>query len=80
VAPRGTFYALPQVTLPPGRTDEHYVLSLLREAGILTVYGSGFGMAPEAGTFRIVFLAQPSDLRTIYGDIAAFTAEYLRRS
>ena len=80
VAPRGAFYAMPQVTLPPGRTDEHYVLSLLRETGILTVYGSGFGVAPEAGAFRIVFLAQPSDLRTIYADIAAFTAEYLRRS
>lgn len=78
VAPRGAFYAMPQVTLPPGRTDEHYVLSLLRETGILTVYGSGFGMAPEAGTFRIVFLAQPSDLRTIYADIGAFTADYLR--
>ena len=80
VAPRGTFYAMPQVTLPPGRTDEHYVLSLLRETGILTVYGSGFGMAPEAGTFRIVFLAQPSELRTIYADIAAFTGDYLARS
>ena len=80
VAPRGAFYAMPQVTLPPGRTDEHYVLSLLRETGILTVYGSGFGMAPEAGTFRIVFLAQPSELRTIYGDIAAFTADYLARA
>jgi alanine-synthesizing transaminase len=79
VAPRGAFYAMPQLTLPPGRTDEHYVLSLLRETGILTVYGSGFGMAPEAGTFRIVFLAQPSELRTIYGDIATFTAEYLAR-
>ncbi|HEV8396176.1 MAG TPA: aminotransferase class I/II-fold pyridoxal phosphate-dependent enzyme [Vicinamibacterales bacterium] len=78
VAPRGAFYAMPQLTLPPGRTDEHYVLSLLRETGILTVYGSGFGMAPEAGTFRIVFLAQPSDLRAIYADIGAFTAEYLR--
>jgi alanine-synthesizing transaminase len=78
VAPRGAFYAMPQLTLPPGRTDEHFVLSLLRETGILTVYGSGFGMAPEAGTFRIVFLAQPSDLRQIYSDIGAFTAEYLR--
>ena len=80
VPPRGAFYAMPQLTLPPGRTDEHYVLSLLREAGILTVYGSGFGMAPEAGTFRIVFLAQPSELRKIYGDIAAFTADYLARA
>ena len=80
VAPRGAFYAMPQVTLPPGRTDEHYVLSLLREAGILTVYGSGFGMAPEAGTFRIVFLAQPAELKKIYADIGAFTADYLARS
>jgi aspartate/methionine/tyrosine aminotransferase len=79
VAPHGAFYAMPQLTLPPGRTDEHYVLSLLRETGILTVYGSGFGMPPGAGTFRIVFLAQPSELRTIYADIAAFTAEYLAR-
>ena len=79
VAPRGAFYAMPQLTLPPGRTDEHFVLSLLRETGILTVYGSGFGMAPEAGTFRIVFLAQPSDLRKIYADIGAFTANYLAR-
>ena len=37
-------------------------------------------MAPEAGTFRIVFLAQPSDLRKIYADIGAFTSEYLRRA
>jgi alanine-synthesizing transaminase len=80
VEPRGAFYAMPQVTLPPGHTDEQYVLSLLRETGILTVYGSGFGVAPEAGTFRIVFLAQPSDLRAIYADIGAFTAEYLARS
>ena len=80
VAPRGAFYAMPQLTLTPGRTDEHFVLSLLRETGILTVYGSGFGMAPEAGTFRIVFLAQPSDLRKIYADIGAFTSEYLRRA
>ena len=78
VAPRGAFYAMPQLTLPPGRTDEHYVLSLLRETGILCVYGSGFGVAPEMGTFRIVFLAQPSDLRTIYADIGAFTANYPR--
>jgi aspartate/methionine/tyrosine aminotransferase len=80
VAPRGAFYAMPQVTLPTGRTDEHFVLSLLRETGILAVYGSGFGMAPEAGTFRIVFLAQPSILREIYADIGAFTADYLARA
>ncbi len=58
VAPRAAFYALPSVTLPPGKTDEDYVLSLLRETGILCVHGSGFGMRPEDGFLRIVFLAE----------------------
>ena len=80
VTPRATFYALPMVTLPPGRTDEDYVLALLRETGILCVHGSGFGVAPEVGSFRIVFLADPKDLEQIYADIGAFTAEYLRRA
>jgi alanine-synthesizing transaminase len=78
VTPRATFYALPMVTLPPGRTDEDYVLALLRETGILCVHGSGFGVAPEAGSFRIVFLADPQALDQIYTDIGTFTAEYLR--
>ena len=80
VPPRAAFYAMPAVALPPGRTDEDYVLALLRATGILCVHGSGFGMRPEQGTFRIVFLAEPRDLRTIYADMAAFTAEYLERA
>jgi alanine-synthesizing transaminase len=79
VAPRAAFYVLPQVTLPPGRTDADYVLALLRETGILCVHGSGFGMAPEQGFMRIVFLAQPEELRAIYADIGAFTRDYLAR-
>jgi alanine-synthesizing transaminase len=78
VAPRGAFYAMPQVSLPPGRTDEDFVLGLLRATGILCVYGSGFGVAPEAGTFRVVFLAPPSELAVIYDDVAAFTHEFLQ--
>ena len=78
VAPRAAFYALPSLALPPGRTDEDYVLALLRETGILCVHGSGFGTAPEEGAFRIVFLADPGELRQIFADIGAFTAEYLR--
>jgi alanine-synthesizing transaminase len=78
VAPRGAFYAMPLVSLPRGRTDEDYVLALLRATGILCVYGSGFGVEPERGSFRIVFLANPAELRSIYTDIAAFTKDYLR--
>lgn len=78
VAPRGAFYAMPKVTLPPGRTDADYVLALLRATGILCVYGSGFGTAPEEGFFRVVFLASPGELSRIYDDIASFTRDYLR--
>jgi alanine-synthesizing transaminase len=77
VAPKAAFYAMPMVTLPPGRTDEDYVLALLRATGILCVYGSGFGMPASMGAFRVVFLAQPSELATIYADIGAFTQDYL---
>ena len=80
VSPRAAFYALPAVSLPPGRTDEDYVLALLRETGILCVYGSGFGLEPEHGHFRIVFLANPTELKSIYADIAAFTGDYLQRA
>jgi alanine-synthesizing transaminase len=76
IAPRGAFYAMPQVTLPPGRRDEDYVLGLLRATGILCVHGSGFGAPPEAGTFRVVFLASPGELSAIFDDMAAFTRAF----
>lgn len=77
VAPRGAFYAMPQVSLPPGRTDQDFVLGLLRATGILCVYGSGFNAAPEDGLFRVVFLASPSELSAIYDDIDHFTRAFL---
>ena len=80
VPPRAAFYAMPMVSLPPGRTDEDYVLALLRETGILCVYGSGFGMPAELGSFRIVFLADPGELSQTYADIGAFTRDYLERA
>lgn len=78
VAPTAAFYAMPQVALPPGVTDEAYVLALLRETGILCVYGSGFGTRPGDGFFRVVFLAPPRELAAIYDDIADFTGRFLR--
>ena len=78
VAPTAAFYAMPRIALPKGRSDEDYVLALLRETGVLCVHGSGFGMAPEDGYLRIVFLTSPEELRTIYGLMADFTREYLR--
>jgi alanine-synthesizing transaminase len=76
VAPKGAFYAMPKVELPAGKTDVDYVLGLLRSTGVLCVYGSGFGTAPEEGFFRIVFLASPAELNAIYDDVAQFTAAF----
>jgi alanine-synthesizing transaminase len=79
VMPRAAFYAMPQVTLPRGTTDQDYILALLRETGILCVYGSGFGTTPADGFFRIVYLAPPDELDAIYDDMADFTARFLSR-
>jgi alanine-synthesizing transaminase len=76
VTPTAGFYAMPRVDLPPGRTDEEYVLGLLRETGVLCVYGSGFGTEPAAGYLRIVFLASPSELKEVYQLMANFTAKF----
>lgn len=76
-APLAAFYAMPKVQLPAGKTDEDYVLGLLRATGILCVHGSGFGTPPAAGFFRVVFLPSPSELSAIYDQMATFTAEFL---
>jgi aspartate/methionine/tyrosine aminotransferase len=78
VPPSAAFYAMPKIALPPGRTDEDYVLALLRATGVLCVYGSGFGLPATDGYLRIVFLAAPDDLTDIYRMMAEFTADYLR--
>jgi alanine-synthesizing transaminase len=79
VAPSAAFYAMPQLTLPAGVTDEDYVLALLRATGVLCVYGSGFGTRPEDGFFRVVFLASPAELSEIYDLMTDFTSDFLSR-
>ena len=77
--PTAGFYAMPKVDLPPGRTDEDYMLGLLRATGVLCVYGSGFGMPAEDGFFRVVFLASPEELDEIYGLMARLHRAVLAR-
>ena len=77
VPPAAAFYAMPKVDLPPGRTDEEFVLGLLHETGILCVYGSGFGTDPADGFFRIVFLASPAELHGYCDAIETFAASFL---
>ena len=80
VAPQAAFYAFPKVALPPGRTDEDYVMALLRATGVLCVHGSGFGMSPADGYLRVVFLASPDELADVYRLMADFTADYLHKA
>ena len=77
VAPKAAFYAMPKIDLPAGRTDEDYVLGLLRATGILCVYGSGFGLPASEGYLRVVFLSSPDELRDIYRRMAEFTADFV---
>ena len=70
------FYAMPKVDAAAGRTDEQFVLGLLRATGVLCVYGSGFGMRREDGFFRVVFLASPDELDDhLQGHRGRFTRE-----
>jgi alanine-synthesizing transaminase len=78
VAPTAAFYAMPQVALPKGKTDEDYVKALLHDTGVLSVYGSGFGLPADQGFLRIVFLAPLEELAEIYDLMASFTASFLR--
>jgi aspartate/methionine/tyrosine aminotransferase len=56
------------------------VKRLLHATGVLCVYGSGFGLPPEEGFLRIVFLASLDELGEIYDLMADFTAQYIANS
>jgi len=75
--PKAAFYAMPRVELPAGKTDEQYVLALLRSTGVLCVHGSGFGMDARDGYFRMVFLAPPAQLNEIWDLIGEFNKTFL---
>jgi len=60
--PKGAFYAFPRIENNKYKSDQEFVLELLREKGILTVHGSGFGTKYGSGHFRLVFLP---DLKTL---------------
>jgi alanine-synthesizing transaminase len=75
--PRAAFYSMPKVALPPGKTDTDYIVGLVHATGVLCVNGSGFGMDPADGYFRMVTLAPPAQLHEIWDLIADFTRSFL---
>lgn len=74
VAPRGAFYAFPQIDIPD--TDEDFVKKLLVEKHVLMVHGTGFGQAPGTKHVRIVFLPDEATLSRAYDGLRAFITEH----
>jgi alanine-synthesizing transaminase len=74
--PSAAFYAFPRVSLPPGKSDADFVIELVHATGVLCVHGSGFGMNPSDGYFRVVTLAAPAQLNEICDLIAGFVEKF----
>ncbi|MFL6332556.1 MAG: pyridoxal phosphate-dependent aminotransferase [Pyrinomonadaceae bacterium] len=72
VEPAAAFYALVRAEDPERRTDERFVLDLLRETGVLVVHGSGFGADPASCLFRLVYLPDEDVLGGVFERIAGF--------
>lgn len=75
VKPKGAFYAYPKIEIEGVKSDKDFVLSLLREKGVLVVYGEGFGQKPGSRHFRIVFLPPEEILNEAFDKIEEFIRE-----
>lgn len=76
VEPAAAFYAMPRLQLPGVTNDEQFVLSLLRETGVLFVHGSGFGQKAGTQHFRVVFLPQEDILTAAFDKLEAYVREH----
>jgi aspartate/methionine/tyrosine aminotransferase len=70
--PAAAFYLMIKAEKLGGRTDEQFVLDLLKETGVLVVHGSGFGMDRYQGYFRMVYLADEATLGEVFSRIDQF--------
>ena len=72
--PKGSFYAFPKIEHNPFSTDKEFVLELLKQKGVLTVHGSGFGTQYGNGHFRLVFLPDMDVLNSALDKIEDFVS------
>jgi len=72
--PAAAFYLMIKAEKLGGRTDEQFVLDLLEETAVLVVHGSGFGVDPQQGYFRMVYLADECTLGDVFDRIDRFLA------
>jgi alanine-synthesizing transaminase len=70
--PAAAFYLMIKAEKLGDQTDEQFVLDLLKETGVLVVHGSGFGMDPHQGYFRMVYLADEPTLEEVFNRIDQF--------
>lgn len=68
--PKGAFYAFPTLNIP--EADKDFVTALIRETGVVTVHGSGFGQKPGTKHLRIVYLPNEDQLTRAYELIGDF--------
>ena len=70
--PQGAFYAFPKIIDNKFGSDKNFVLELLKQKGVLTVHGSGFGTQYGSGHFRIVYLPNMEILESAMNKIEDF--------
>ncbi|MFH1728033.1 MAG: aminotransferase class I/II-fold pyridoxal phosphate-dependent enzyme [Pseudomonadota bacterium] len=74
VKPEGAFYAFPKLEI--NCDDKAFVESLIKETGVVTVHGSGFGQKENSKHLRIVFLPNEEILIDSYEKLAGFIKKY----
>ncbi len=77
--PMAAFYAFPRIHIESTtfRSDEEFVVALLKETGVLVVYGSGFGESPVTKNhFRIVYLANEETLELALSLLVSFAERH----
>ena len=70
--PQGAFYAFPKIENNKAGSDKEFVLELLKQKGVLTVHGSGFGAQYGSGHFRVVYLPNMEILESAMNKIEDF--------
>ena len=71
-SPQGAFYAFPKIENNTYASDKDFALELLKQKGVLTVHGSGFGTRYGSGHFRIVYLPNMEILESSMDKIEDF--------
>jgi alanine-synthesizing transaminase len=76
VAPKGAFYAFPQLEDIEPNLEERFIAELIEATGVVVVHGGGFGQRPETAHFRCVFLPPEPILEKAYTLVGDFKADW----